>query len=565
MRPNGANAGTEAFPAADGTSKNADLINLDVPNSSDGSRENKMTEVDTEKNMTRHTSPDSGHDNPNTRIQASTSWSTLEGVRPPSPKTYSRQEPVRQSVPGDEGNLDVLKSTGVKGTVSNRAQLDASRSLIPPQIGSSSQKSRLSKDNFVQTQQMLLSNDTHAKANQRSFCRLLDQMVLIEGFYATKHHQQRIELLKRAKMWHPLPQDAIRATFMFGEYDAQSMRSKGQLLYLACYVGEIDIVQAALDRGADPDYLVEQLADCPLQVAIGFDHTNIIALLIREKATMSPWLKFRQKSRESYIRCNIQLMSSATIAVLRRNIWKSDFPRDILLLLPTFSDSLENLALFIRNDYDRTVRDEVGNTCLHIAAENSRHRIVESLARTASLVNSINHKGQSPLHVATNYGDAKTVEILIEAKAEVNQVDVNGETPLHVLARGPHTDEKKKPSAHLVSCMRFKLGRLRTAGAAHDMKNKWGQQPLHVAIKFGPPILVQQFLWEGADSNAMDKDGYCPLHYCVIYGSGHPQIARMLLEAGADRTRKSNTAEQWPPYRYAKWKGNQLLYDALKY
>ncbi len=60
---------------------------------------------------------------------------------------------------------------------------------------------------------------------------------------------------------------------------------------------------------------------------------------------------------------------------------------------------------------------------------------------------------------------------------------------------------------------------------------------LHAAAYDGDPEAVRLCLQAGADPNAYDKSGYCPLHWVPlrgIVGWSPVEVARLLLEAGAD-------------------------------
>ena len=60
---------------------------------------------------------------------------------------------------------------------------------------------------------------------------------------------------------------------------------------------------------------------------------------------------------------------------------------------------------------------------------------------------------------------------------------------------------------------------------------------LHHAAYNGDPEWVRRCLQAGADPNAFDESGYCPLHWVAfrgLVGRSPVVVARLLLEAGAD-------------------------------
>jgi ankyrin repeat protein len=60
---------------------------------------------------------------------------------------------------------------------------------------------------------------------------------------------------------------------------------------------------------------------------------------------------------------------------------------------------------------------------------------------------------------------------------------------------------------------------------------------LHLAAYNGDAEWVRRCLLEGADPNAYDESGYCPLHWIAfraMVGWTPVEVARLLLQAGAD-------------------------------
>ncbi|CAB0029689.1 unnamed protein product [Trichogramma brassicae] len=100
--------------------------------------------------------------------------------------------------------------------------------------------------------------------------------------------------------------------------------------------------------------------------------------------------------------------------------------------------------------------------------------------------------------------------------------------------------------------MLFKLSRKRLSVNAMDHLN---QTPLYLALSKGHRKLVELLLRNGADSNAIDKNGFTPLHivakkqYCIGF-------ARMIFELSQHKPVKVNVRDR---------KGNTPLYYALFY
>ena len=75
-----------------------------------------------------------------------------------------------------------------------------------------------------------------------------------------------------------------------------------------------------------------------------------------------------------------------------------------------------------------------------------------------------------------------------------------------------------------------------------------GKTPLHMAVLWGTPRLIQVLLTAGAKVMARDKDGETPLHMAAR--EDDPAIILALLDAGADAKAKDEKARS--PWDYAQ-------------
>jgi ankyrin repeat protein len=97
--------------------------------------------------------------------------------------------------------------------------------------------------------------------------------------------------------------------------------------------------------------------------------------------------------------------------------------------------------------------------------------------------------GQTPLHLELQAGRLKAVRMLIELDADVSVQDKDGKTPLHL--------------------------------ASQAGKNKDGQTPFHLVspgedwspdLDSGYPDIARMLIERGADVSAQDKDGRTPMY-----------------------------------------------------
>ncbi len=141
-------------------------------------------------------------------------------------------------------------------------------------------------------------------------------------------------------------------------------------------------------------------------------------------------------------------------------------------------------------------------------------------------------------------GDLPWARAIISADPEaVRRPDGRGETPLHWAAQ---------------------MGRLKLAvflvrrGARVDIKNKYRQQPIHMAV-WCPAVLVF-LLQKGADPNARDMDGLTPLHWAAWLGRA--ASAKILLDHGARPDLKDAAGRT--PLDLARQNGHQEVIKLLQ-
>ena len=98
--------------------------------------------------------------------------------------------------------------------------------------------------------------------------------------------------------------------------------------------------------------------------------------------------------------------------------------------------------------------------------------------------------------------------------------------------------------------------------AGTEVKDRYGWTPLHSAAGSGHTDIVKLLLDAGADKDVKNENGYTPLHGAARYG--HTDIVELLLDAGADMEVKVKRG--WTPLHFAAFRGRtdivKLLLDA---
>jgi ankyrin repeat protein len=156
----------------------------------------------------------------------------------------------------------------------------------------------------------------------------------------------------------------------------------------------------------------------------------------------------------------------------------------------------------------------------------------------------VGNYNRTALHKAAGHGHQQMAEFLLSEGANINARDKLGYTPLMFAIHG----RKSEVAVWLVE-----------KGARIDVKENNGYTALHNAAFAGLPDVVMALIQHGAELDA--KAGReTPLHLAAQ--EGHVQVARILLENGADAGGKSNGF--WTPMSLASNQGHTEIVELLK-
>ena len=174
---------------------------------------------------------------------------------------------------------------------------------------------------------------------------------------------------------------------------------------------------------------------------------------------------------------------------------------------------------------------------LHQAALYGHAAIAAALVTAGADVNAkdgMNFGGDTPLSRAAQFGHAPVVSVLIAAGADVNLGNSEGSAPLH--NAGSFDIELPDASNYNVGADRAERGRaqasvismLIAAGATVNVKNVFGNTPLHIAA-VGSAAAASVLLAMGAEANAKNMNGETPLAFAP---APPPLVRAVLLAAG---------------------------------
>jgi len=242
------------------------------------------------------------------------------------------------------------------------------------------------------------------------------------------------------------------------------------------------------------------------------------------------------------------------------------------LLCAVAADDAVAVEELLKQGVDLGVRDPLGRTALHIAAELCRPNIAVRLLAHGADPNVRDAEGNTPLHRAVAVGCVEVAELLLSRGADPNAADRRGQTPLWygsnvdvlklLLSRGADPNVRDKdgytPLLSLAGGSRESVDLaavLLDHGADPNVVDYHGRTPLfHAAERFhkdlfylllgrgaratlreaaliGDLHLAEELLKQGADPDERDADGRTPLHYALE--RCRVEVAELLLRHGA--------------------------------
>jgi ankyrin repeat protein len=162
--------------------------------------------------------------------------------------------------------------------------------------------------------------------------------------------------------------------------------------------------------------------------------------------------------------------------------------------------------------------DKMGDTPLHLAAQNDRANVVEFLLANGADVNARNNNGSStPLDLALSCINHKdTLPLLLAHGADVNLKNSSGVTPMEATAMRGSKDDMAVLLAH---------------GADVNAADVQGHTALIWAILFGHTDVALLLIDSNADVNAKDGQGNTPLHLAMIHDN--TKVVALLRQHGA--------------------------------
>lgn len=209
---------------------------------------------------------------------------------------------------------------------------------------------------------------------------------------------------------------------------------------------------------------------------------------------------------------------------------------------------IEIIRILLKHGADHRVKNEAGNTPLHVAVRAldtikgdhvGHYDLLKILLDCGSDVNEPNEAGKTPFHELMKMGDLRAVELFIDHKADLHRLDATGKTVLHLAAGNGFL-----PVLNLI---------LQKSCSPIEARTNAGLTALHLAVKRDHyPDCIKLLLEYGANLEARDNEGNTPLLYLLRMSESQQDFpdedplkktTDLLLRLGADIRARNNDGD----------------------
>lgn len=318
--------------------------------------------------------------------------------------------------------------------------------------------------------------------------------------------------------------------------------TKDEALVKAAKIGDLDKTRVLLDQEANVNYRDRNNGVNPLLTAVYYGNIDIVRALVESGADVNhvPWGLKEQR------------IASSSITFKERELLRTISRGDTALIVAVQKNSIEIAEYLIEEGARIAVANRKEETPTLLAVRNGNAKLIALLLSNGADPNRATyqrkvdtfitriHKRTEPLPLlveAATGGHTETVKVLLKAGAQIDIQDEDGRTALYKAA-----EQGYKRTVEL----------LLTEKADANLYDNIGRTPLMVASRNGYTSIVESLIAHGARVNAIEqldpnshRDVPVGGMTALIYASrgGHAEITAVLLKNGADRRLSSNTGE----------------------
>ena len=325
---------------------------------------------------------------------------------------------------------------------------------------------------------------------------------------------------------------------------------------------DVDMIQALLDAGADPN-LVVRGGRAPIHAAAWFNGASVVDALIQSGADVNARDKNGNVPLHAAVYHNDQSVVELLIASQAEVNEPNGDGMTPLHLSSWSTNAPAMVATLVSAGAEIDAKDLSGNTPLHLALLNETDvSTVSQFVNLGSNIEERNHEGNTFLHQAMlGEAAASVVTWLLEKGLDPRATNDLGRTPLHLelIGQGRTAVIRELIEAAPVASIRDDEGNslLHVAAKRSDVsllamlmvvvpdvnvQNRRGDTALHVAARRPDGAqAISTLLSAQAMVNVANDEGDTPLHVAGI-NSDLNGVA-LLMDAGADVEARNNSGE----------------------
>ncbi len=289
------------------------------------------------------------------------------------------------------------------------------------------------------------------------------------------------------------------------------LKTINQSFFGTCVAGRVPMMNFLLTKGADVNFIGDDLGETPLMAAAQMGHAEAVKILLGHGADPN----VKGKDGKTALSLALEYNHPEIATILQQRGAKAS------ILDAASAGDTEAVRALLRDDPKAvSAKDPIGFSTLYHAAEGGHREAAAALLAAGANANDFtgnNGWGYSPLLIAAEKGHADVVALLIDHGADVNSRSRNKESALWLAARNGHLEVAEVLLAH---------------SADINIKGLFMDTPLGEAAYSGSKGIAELLIAHKADLNVRDEHGFTPLHMAAYHG--HADVVESLLAAGAD-------------------------------
>lgn len=330
-------------------------------------------------------------------------------------------------------------------------------------------------------------------------------------------------------------------------------------LHHAAENGRLDVVKRLIKKGVD---IKDSQNRTPLHYAAESGHLDVVKYLVGNGADVYAKDSHENGNNPRHL-ATIQGKSNV-VEYLRDT--ETDINDFINAATSSSSDDVKRLINTVPNI---DVRNEHGNTALHLAAIHDRLDTVKYLVEKGANIEAKDSNGWTALHYAatgSGPGRLETVKYLLGKGASVYAKNNEGNKPSQLATQADVVNFLSQEESSI-----WHLCNAAGNGNFNDVKNyasqvssidgrgEWGYTPLHCATDAGHLDIAKYLVERGANIEAKDSQGRTSLHWTAK--SNRLDVVKYLLRLGANIDSKDNNG--WTPLHWAADSGALSVVEYL--